>query len=117
MGGIRGLVAAISRRKGIDAAIILGRDGLLIEGSGANPEEMAARVSVLLRPADELGGTLAIGPMQSAVLEYEDGLVQVIALDDDLLLAVRIPPGADAGTLLADLRRHRTTMAASLSPS
>lgn len=44
---IRDLVGAIRQREGVDAAVVLGRDGLLIDGQavpGLASEEVAAHV-------------------------------------------------------------------------
>src|SRR5919206_393775 len=48
---IRDLVGALRRRDGVDAAVVLGRDGLVIDGQASDAldvEHVAARV-----PADE----------------------------------------------------------------
>src|SRR5687768_15554287 len=62
MPSIRDLVAAIRRRDGVEAAVILGRDGLLIDGqavSGLDAEHIAARIPSIIAPADDLAGALS----------------------------------------------------------
>ncbi len=91
---IRDLVSALRRRDGVDAAIILGRDGLLIDGSSTaplDPEGVAAFVMVL---------------------EYGDGNVVVSALSHDVYLLVLLQPSANLASLLYDLRRYRTQLSA-----
>src|SRR5881409_734423 len=54
MPSIRDLVAAIRQREGVDAAIVLGRDGLLIDSQlapGLDPEDLAARIPPIIGPA------------------------------------------------------------------
>jgi len=51
MPSIRDLVAAIRQREGVDAAIVLGHDGLLIDsqlGPGLDAEDVAARIPGIL---------------------------------------------------------------------
>ena len=58
MANIRDLVAALRQREGVDAAIVLGRDGLMIDSQsipGMNAEDLAARIPPVLGPADDLG--------------------------------------------------------------
>ncbi len=61
MATIRDLVSAIRQRAGIAAAVVLGRDGLLIDhqaDGGVDAEEIAARVPSILQYADELGAAV-----------------------------------------------------------
>ena len=47
MANIRDLVAALRQRDGVEAAIVLGRDGLLIDSQvvpGLDAEDLAARI-------------------------------------------------------------------------
>ena len=71
MPSIRDLVAAIRQRDGVEAAVILGRDGLLIDSQsvpGLDAEDLAARIPAIIGPADELGAAANRGPLTTAVL-------------------------------------------------
>src|SRR6185295_7211258 len=86
MPSIRDLVAAIRQRDGVDAAIVLGRDGLLIDsqlGPGLDPEDAAARIPAIIGPADELGTSTGRGELLTAVLEYRGGLAIVSVLSTE----------------------------------
>ena len=77
MPSIRDLVAAIRQRDGVDAAIVLGRDGLLIDSQlapGLDAEDIAARIPAIIGPADELGAATSRGELLTAVLEHRNGL-------------------------------------------
>jgi predicted regulator of Ras-like GTPase activity (Roadblock/LC7/MglB family) len=111
---IRDLVAAIRQRDGVDAAVILGRDGLLIDGQTAGnlaPDEVAAHVPAILAAADEFGNAAGRGPMVTAVLEHPTGLAIVAALTPDAVLLVLLQPTANIGQLLFELRRNREHIA------
>ncbi len=115
MASIRDLVAALRQREGVDAAIVLGRDGLLIDSQaieGMNAEDLAARIPPVLTPADELGVAAQRGELVTAVLEMQNGLAIVSALSAEAVLLVLVKPNANIGQLLYELRRNRQHIAA-----
>ena len=111
---IRDLVGTIRKRDGVEAAIVLGRDGLLIDGQsiGAlNAEDVAAHIPSIINAADELGAATARGGVTTAVLEHANGVAIVSVLSDDAVLLVLLTPSADIGPLLYELRRNRGLLA------
>ncbi|MBL0941033.1 MAG: roadblock/LC7 domain-containing protein [Gemmatimonadaceae bacterium] len=112
---IRDLVTTLRRREGVDAAIVLGRDGLLIDGASSSPhdpEGLAAHVPPLALAAVELGLASQRGEMGLMVLEYQRGSVVVAALSTEAYLLVLLEPAANLANLLYELRRHRTQISA-----
>ena len=115
MPSIRDLVAAIRQREGVDAAIVLGRDGLLIDGQltpGLEADDIAARIPAIIAPADELGAATQRGELLTAVLEHKNGLAIVSVLSPEAILLVLVTPRANIGQLLFELRRNREHIAA-----
>ncbi|MEP6619947.1 MAG: roadblock/LC7 domain-containing protein [bacterium] len=115
MPSIRDLVTAIRQREGVEAAIVLGRDGLLIDSQtipGVDAEDLAARIPSIIAPADEMGASASRGLLLTAVLEHTDGLAIVSVLNTDAVLLVLISPHANVGQLLFELRRNREHIAA-----
>ena len=112
---IRDLVGAIRQRDGVEAAIVLGRDGLLIDSQaneGVAVEDVAAHIPSIIGAADELGATGQRGSLVTAVLEYPGGLAIVSVLSDGAILLVLVQPNAELGQLLFELRRNREHIAA-----
>lgn len=112
---IRDLVSALRRREGVDAAIVLGRDGLLIDGATASTfdaEGLAAHVPPMVSAAIEMGNASGRGDFGLLVLEYQGGMAIVSAVSAEALLLVLLRPGANLASLLFDLRRHRSQIAA-----
>lgn len=110
MATIRDLVGALRQREGVDAAVVLGRDGLLIdsETSGSvNPESVAALVPSIVAAAEEFGTHDSRGALTTVVLEYEKGIAIVAHLSADALLLVLAQSSANVGRLLFELRRNR----------
>ena len=115
MASIRDLVAALRQREGVEAAIVLGRDGLLIDSQvipGLDAEDLAARIPAILGPADDFGTAAHRGQVVTIVLEHQQGLAIVSALSVEAVLVVLVQPTANIGQLLYELRRNREQIAA-----
>lgn len=115
MASIRDLVAALRQRDGVDAAIVLGRDGLLIDSQaifGLNPEDLAARIPPIIGPADDLGDASGRGEAVTLILEHRQGIAIVSVLSVEAILLVLVQPSANIGQLLYELRRNREHIAA-----
>ncbi|MCC6928651.1 MAG: roadblock/LC7 domain-containing protein [Gemmatimonadaceae bacterium] len=107
---IRELVGALAQRDGVEGVILLGRDGLVIDGRTAtslDAELLAAHVPALVAAAEELAVHAQRGPLVTSVLEYERGFALVSALSSEAVLLVLVHPSANVGSILFDLRRHR----------
>ncbi len=115
MASIRDLVAAIRQRDGVEAAVILGRDGLLIDSqvvAGLDAEDMAARIPPILAAADDLGVNSGRGEVVTAVIEHASGVALIANLTREAILLVLLAPSANVGPLLYELRRNRGQIAA-----
>jgi predicted regulator of Ras-like GTPase activity (Roadblock/LC7/MglB family) len=115
MANIRDLVAALRQREGVDAAIVLGRDGLLIDSqavTGLNAEDLAARIPPIITAADELGTAAGRDDAITVILEHRQGMAIVSVLNTEAILLVLVQPSANIGQLLYELRRNREHIAA-----
>ncbi len=115
MPSIRELVAAISQREGVEATIVLGRDGLVIDSvapATMDAERLAAHIPAILTSGDDLGASASRGALTTAVLEHGDGISIVCALSPEAVLLVVARPDAAIAPLLYELRRNRAQMAA-----
>lgn len=111
---IRDLVEAIRQRDGVEAAIVLGRDGLLIDShaaAGIDPENVAAHIPSVISAADEFGTAAGRGPLTTAVLEHPNGMAIVSVLSNEAVLLVLVQRAADMGALLFELRKNREFIA------
>jgi predicted regulator of Ras-like GTPase activity (Roadblock/LC7/MglB family) len=112
---IRDLVTALRRRDGVDAVIVLGRDGLLIDGATdgtLDADGLAAYVPPMVSAAIDMGAAASRGEFGLMVLEYALGTGVVAALSPEAVLLVLLQPNANLAALLYDLRRHRAQIAA-----
>jgi predicted regulator of Ras-like GTPase activity (Roadblock/LC7/MglB family) len=114
MATIRDVVEALSRRAGVDAVVVVGRDGLPIDSrtqNGVDAESVAALLPSAINAMTQLGQAAGRGELGSGVLEFGSGLAVVSVLNADALLVVLVQPSTNVGALLHDLRRHRSAIA------
>ena len=75
---------------GVRQAILVGRDGLMIEGMARdgkeNMEAVGALTSTSLSATETLGQEIARGSVVGVIMEYEHGLVSVDPLGDFALM-------------------------------
>jgi len=114
MATIRDVVEAFARREGVDAVVVVGRDGLPIDSrtrNGLDPESVAALLPSVINAMTQLGQAGGRGDFGTGVLEFGGGLAVVSVLHADALLVMLVRPSTNVGALLYDLRRHRTAIA------
>lgn len=107
---VRELVSAIRQRPGIDAAIVTGRDGLMIAGDAApqvDMDDLAARIPPLLAAAEDVAAEA-----RTAVIEHGAGYAVVVWLGADAALLVLAQSSATLAPLVEELRRYRERIAA-----
>jgi predicted regulator of Ras-like GTPase activity (Roadblock/LC7/MglB family) len=117
MSSLSQVVQGLARREGVQAALLLSGDGLAIAHHARErfePEAVAALAATLARFAGQLGDGARQGPLHTAVLEYAEGLLILARIGTGDWLAIVAAADADVGTLLFDLRQHRTALAALL---
>jgi predicted regulator of Ras-like GTPase activity (Roadblock/LC7/MglB family) len=112
---LRDLIETLLARPDVAGAVVLGRDGLLVDAGGLAPadaEHVAAVAPGIAQAADAMGAAAGDGALTTAVLEFARGLAVVSALSAEALLVVRLAPDAAPGPLVRELRRHRSELAA-----
>jgi uncharacterized protein len=113
--GIRDLVAAVRQREGVEAAVVLGMDGLVIQGEaqpGFDLDVLAATVPGTLGATTELARTARIGEMDSVVVQTSDGFIVVNVISAEAVLVIVLRFDANIAQLLGELRRNRDSIAA-----
>ena len=96
---------------GVEQVLLLGRDGLVVQraaAGGAEQAEMAAAaVPAFIAACNELGQMTERGPLRTAVLQLDRGVLIAQPLSGELVLAVLLRSGVAFGPLLAELRASR----------
>jgi predicted regulator of Ras-like GTPase activity (Roadblock/LC7/MglB family) len=113
--GIHDLVAAIRQREGVEAAVVLGNDGLLIQGDGQpgfDLDVLSVGVPAIVSATTGLARTARIGEMDSVVVQTSDGFIVITVMSAEVLLLVVLRFDANIAQLLGELRRNRDSIAA-----
>src|SRR2546428_4243620 len=109
MATIRDVVEALSRSNGVDAVVLVGRDGLPIDSrvaNGVDADSVAAVLPTAIKQMAQLGDAGGRGDFATAVLEFGRGLAIVAVLHSEALPIVLVQPPAHRGAPLFDLRPH-----------
>src|SRR5438094_9845244 len=107
MATIREVVEAFSRRPGVDAVVVVGRDGLPIDShakNGVDPENVAALLPSVINGMTQLGEAARRGEFGTGVLEFGAGLAVVSVVDADAVLVVLGQPSPSGGRGSYDVR-------------
>ncbi len=115
MPSIRDLVAAIRQREGVDAALVLGRDGLLIDsqlGPGLDAEDVAARIPAIIGSGRRARRGHRPRRLLTAVLEHRTASRSSPCCRPKRCCSSSSRRSANIGQLLFELRRNREHIAA-----
>jgi predicted regulator of Ras-like GTPase activity (Roadblock/LC7/MglB family) len=108
-------LSSIRAHEGVEHVLVLGRDGLLIQHSGAGPldvEDVAAMVPGIVSAAGGLGAAAGRGEASTVVIRYRRGVAVAEVLSPDLLLAVLLRGEVGFAPLLRELASERDRLAA-----
>jgi len=117
MPGLAEVVRGLAARDEVEAVVLVSRDGLPIDHAArgdCDADALSALAVTVIRPAARIGETAHRGQLTRAVFEYAGGIAVLSLLGDGNALLVLLAPGADAGTMLYDLRRHAPALSALL---
>src|SRR3989442_8566690 len=113
MATIRDVVEALSRSNGVDAVVLVGRDGLPIDSrvaNGVDADSVAAVLPTAIKQMAQLGDAGGRGDFATPVLEFGRGLAILAGLNAQTRLIVLVQPATHVGALPFDLRRHRPAL-------
>ncbi len=114
MANLHDVVEALGRRDGVEAAIILGNDGLPIAShlaNGGDADVLSALIPNVVTASAQLGRHAGRGDLAMGVLEYAAGYAILAHLSADTPLMLLVRPRTNIGPLLYDLTRHRAEIA------
>lgn len=113
-GGLRGILDGLLRIDGVTAALVVGRDGFVIEAvssDGIDGDAVGAIAASSLGTSEEMGGELHLGPLGSVLIEFDQGPVALSPAGPDAVLAVVANQSVNLGRLRIEMRKIRTAVA------
>ncbi|MFH0823423.1 MAG: roadblock/LC7 domain-containing protein [Pseudomonadota bacterium] len=109
MAGVKQLLGDLVSVEGINTAVVVGRDGFVIEGatnSGRmDVEAVGAVISAGIGSAEVIGRELNIGSMNQAMVEFSGGVVVMSFLGRDAILAVVADANANLGNVRYQVKK------------
>ena len=104
MATLRDLLDDLVRIEGINTAVLVGRDGFVIDGidSGGrlDVEDIGAVISTGIGSSEVMGNELSVGTLNQTMVEFEKGIILVNLVGENAILAVV----ADLKTPLGNVR-------------
>jgi predicted regulator of Ras-like GTPase activity (Roadblock/LC7/MglB family) len=115
------LLRGFTRVRGVRAALVVGRDGLVLQSATApgaedtDVEALGATASSGLVPAQEIGGETGRGRLLQGIYEYEEGVVVVEPVGQAAVLVVVTSAAGNLGLLRLQARRVHADLEAALA--
>src|SRR5579875_3931415 len=96
------ILRGLRETNGLSLVSVVGADGLLVESSqvpNLDGETLSATAASGLLMLDGLASEIGGGPARLAMIEYDEGVVLLTPLDDDLLLVAVAQAESNLGRL------------------
>jgi len=114
VGGLRGILDGLLRIDGVTAALVVGRDGFVIEAAshdGIEADSVGAIAASSLGTSEAMGGELHLGELGSILIEFEQGPVALSPVGPEAVLAVVGNQHVNLGRLRVEIRKIRAAVA------
>jgi uncharacterized protein len=108
-GDLTRVLTRLQTADAIDLVAVISTDGLLIDAAARadlDAQHLAATACNGLLMARAIGGELGRGAPVQAIIEYEQGLLLLEPLDEDLALVMLTPKEANLGRLRLIARKY-----------
>ncbi len=114
---LKTLLEEFLRVEGISAAVVVGRDGFVIESAVAakvDIEALGAMASTGLGTSEAMGSTLEKGELSQMIVELEKGPILLSPLSPDELIAIVADTSANIGRIRYELKKNKQRIVAAL---
>ncbi len=113
----RRILGEITRVEGVRAAIIVSRDGLVLDAviprRDINAEDIAVAIMQIFNAADKLGKDFGLGSSDITSVEYTNGIIMIGSMGENVL-AVVAERGAMLGMIRNEIKKQRERLRAAI---
>ncbi len=103
----KAVLAALTKVQGIHEALVVGRDGFVIEHVGdMEAEATGAVVSTAIGAAEAMGGELGLSNLEELMAEYKGGTVIVAPIGADAILGIAAAEDANLGAIRHAVKKN-----------
>jgi hypothetical protein len=117
MATMKSLLNELVRVEGISTAVVVGRDGFVIEGEAKgriDMEAVGAVVATGIGATEVMGSALNVGEMTQGMVEYRDGVIVMGLLGRKAVLAVVADGQANLGNVRYQVKQRAPEIERSL---
>jgi hypothetical protein len=118
MTNLKELLLDLSKVEGITAAVVVSRDGFVIEGVNQNDamdlDGVGAVISAGMGASEVMGAELHVGNIAQSMIEFERGIAVVTVLGEAGTLAVVADLKANLGNVRYQIKKRLPAIQASL---
>jgi uncharacterized protein len=114
---LKPLLEEFLRIEGVSAAVVVGRDGFVIESAVSGKvdiEALGAMASTGLGTSEAMGNTLGKGELSQMLVELEKGPIILAPLSADELIALVADTTANIGRIRYELKKNKERIVAAL---
>jgi hypothetical protein len=110
MSELKDMLNELVNVEGINSAVVVGRDGFVIDGItagiGLDSDAVGAVISTGIGSSEVMGRELEVGAMTQGMVEYSDGLIVMALLGSDAILAVVADLNANLGNVRFQIKKR-----------
>ena len=107
---LRDILNDLIKVEGVTSAVVVGRDGFVIEGvsrsATLDTEAVGAVISTGIGSSEVMGTELGVGEMTQGLFEYKGGLIVMGLVGRDAIVAVVAAIGANLGNVRYQLKKR-----------
>ena len=114
---LKPLLEEFLKLEGVSAAVVVGRDGFVIESAVSGKvdiEALGAMASTGLGTSEAMGKTLGKGELSQMLVELEKGPIILSPLSVDELIAIVADTTANIGRIRYELKKNKERLIAAL---
>ena len=114
---LKSLLEEFLKVEGISAAVVVGRDGFVIESAVSGKvdlDSLGAMVSTGLGTSEVMGTTLGRGKLHQMLVELEKGPILLSPLSPDELIVIVADSSSNIGKIRFELKKNRDRIIAAL---
>jgi len=105
------------RLDGVTAAVVVGRDGFVIEDAisgDIDTDALGAMASTGMGTSEAMGAELGKGQLNQMLVELENGPILLSPLSEDEMIAIVANDGVHIGRIRYELKKNRERIIAAL---
>ncbi|WP_209631286.1 roadblock/LC7 domain-containing protein [Methanofollis sp. W23] len=105
------------RLDGVTAAVVIGRDGFVIEDAVSgeiDTDALGAMASTGMGTSEAMGAELGKGELNQMLVELQNGPILLSPLSEDELIAIVANDGSNIGRIRYELKKNRDRITAAL---